>query len=93
MNKLLNYCKPKIIMFLFAVTNGYLGTIVNAAGELRDLYAGRANYKEAFAMMVEMTTAADSMRNKDARSEVLLRELYPRLPTDPCDKILNNKAG
>ena len=65
-----------------ARTNGYLGTIVNAAGELRDLYAGRANYKEAFAMMVEMTTAADSMRNKDARSEVLLREFRAELAAD-----------
>ncbi len=65
-----------------ARTNGYLKTIVSAAGELRDLYAGRAAYKDAFAMMVEMTAAADSMRNTDARSEVLIREFRAELASD-----------
>ncbi len=65
-----------------ARTNGYLKTIVSAAGELRDLYAGRAAYKDAFAMMVEMTAAADSMRNTDARSEVLIREFTAELASD-----------
>jgi len=65
-----------------ARTNGYLETIVSAAGELRDLYEGKAEYKNAFAMMVEMTAAADSMRNMDARGEVLLREFRAELASD-----------
>ncbi|MCC7502949.1 MAG: hypothetical protein IT229_10495, partial [Flavobacteriales bacterium] len=65
-----------------ARTNGYLGTIVSAARELRDLYEGKARYKDAFAMLVEMTAAADSMRNMDARSEVLLREFRVELAAD-----------
>jgi len=65
-----------------ARTNGYLKTIVSAAGELRELYEGKAEYKDALAMMVEMTAAADSMRNMDARSEVMLREFRGELAAD-----------
>ncbi|MBK6754401.1 MAG: tetratricopeptide repeat protein [Flavobacteriales bacterium] len=65
-----------------ARNNGYLADVVAATTELRALYAARGNYKGAYDMMVEMTAAADSMRGRDARKEVFLREFRAELASD-----------
>ncbi|MBK7271579.1 MAG: adenylate/guanylate cyclase domain-containing protein [Flavobacteriales bacterium] len=65
-----------------ARNNGYLADVVAATTELRALYAARGKLQGCVTHDGEMTVAADSMRGRDARKEVFLREFRAELASD-----------